>query len=50
MTPSRTEIIIRVARMTAFLGVKGRRICELAAVVQERFKLPHVELFGEQAM
>ncbi len=47
--PSRTEIIIRATRVRAVLGIKGRRIRELAAVVQERFGLLQVELFGEQA-
>jgi len=50
VTPIRTEIIIRATRTREVLGEKGRRIRELTAVVQKRFKFPEnsVELFAER--
>jgi len=36
--PGRTEITIRATRTQAILGDKGRRIRELTAVIQKRFK------------
>ncbi|CAL8467921.1 g7459 [Coccomyxa elongata] len=50
VTPLRTEIIIRATRTQNVLGVKGRRIRELTAVVQKRFKFPEnsVELYAEK--
>ena len=49
-TPLRTEIIIRATRTQSVLGEKGRRIRELTAVVQKRFKFPEgsVELYAEK--
>merc|ERR1711981_805735 len=46
----RTEIIIRATRTREVLGDKGRRIRELAALVQKRFRFPEnsVELFAER--
>merc|ERR1712072_814376 len=38
VTPLRTEIIIKATRTQQVLGEKGRRIRELASVVQKRFK------------
>merc|ERR1712216_313507 len=37
VTPLRTEIIIKATRTQQVLGEKGRRIRELASVVQKRF-------------
>ena len=50
VTPLRTEIIIRATRTQSVLGEKGRRIRELTAVVQKRFKFPDkaVELYAER--
>ncbi len=36
--PQRTEIIILATRTQSVLGEKGRRIRELTAMVQKRFK------------
>merc|ERR1712183_884563 len=49
-TPARHEIIIRATRTQNVLGEKGRRIRELTAVVQKRFKFPEgsVELYAER--
>merc|ERR1711981_926737 len=46
----RTEIIIRATRTREVLGDKGRRIRELAALVQKRYGFPEnsVELFAER--
>ncbi|CAG9465899.1 unnamed protein product [Pedinophyceae sp. YPF-701] len=51
-TPQRTEIIIRATRTQNVLGEKGRRIRELTAVVQKRFKFPDgsVELYAQRVM
>merc|ERR1719160_223160 len=50
VTPIRTEIVIRATRAREVLGEKGRRIRELTAVVQKRFKFPAdtVELFADR--
>ncbi|CAD5114330.1 DgyrCDS3468 [Dimorphilus gyrociliatus] len=50
VTPTRTEIIILATRTQSVLGEKGRRIRELTAVVQKRFKFPEnsVELYAEK--
>lgn len=50
VTPARTEIIIRATRTKSVLGEKGRRIRELTAVVQKRFKFKDgsVELYAER--
>jgi small subunit ribosomal protein S3e len=50
VTPMRTEIIIRATRTQNVLGENGRRIRELTALVQKRFKFPEgsVELFAEK--
>lgn len=50
MTPARTEIIIRATHTQDVLGEKGRRIRELTALVQKRFKFPEntVELYAEK--
>lgn len=47
VTPSRTEIIILATRTQNVLGEKGRRIRELTAMVQKRFKFKNdaVEVF-----
>ena len=50
VTPQRTEVIIRAARTQNVLGENGRRIRELTAVVQKRFKFAEgaIELFAEK--
>jgi len=50
VTPIRTEVIVRATRTREVLGVKGRRIRELTALVQKRFGFRDnsVELFAEQ--
>jgi len=50
VTPARTEIIIRATHTQDVLGEKGRRIRELTALVQKRFKFPEntVELYVEK--
>jgi len=50
VTPARTEIIIRATHTQDVLGEKGRRIRELTALVQKRFKFPEntVELYAEK--
>ncbi|KAK4528641.1 hypothetical protein GAYE_SCF62G6586 [Galdieria yellowstonensis] len=49
-TPLRTEIVIRATRTQNVLGEKGRRIRELTALVQKRFRFPEgtVELYAEK--
>ena len=46
----RTEVIIRATRTQDVLGVKGRRIRELTAAVQKRFRFADrsVELYAEK--
>lgn len=48
--PMRTEIIIRASNPQDVLGDKGRRIRELSAVIQSRFKFPEgaLELYAEK--
>ncbi|EEB09596.1 40S ribosomal protein S3 [Schizosaccharomyces japonicus yFS275] len=50
VTPSRSEIIIRATHTQDVLGEKGRRIRELTALVQKRFKFAEntVELYAEK--
>jgi ribosomal protein uS3 len=50
VTPARTEIIIRATHTQEVLGDKGRRIRELTALVQKRFKFREgtVELYAEK--
>ena len=50
MTHARTEIIIRATHTQEVLGEKGRRIRELTALVQKRFRFPEgsVELYAEK--
>jgi len=50
VTHARTEIIIRATHTQEVLGVKGRRIRELTALVQKRFKFPEnsLELYAEK--
>lgn len=50
VTPMRTEVIIRATRTQDVLGVKGRRIRELTAAVQKRFRFADgsVELYAEK--
>ena len=50
VTHARTEIIIRATHTQEVLGEKGRRIRELTALVQKRFKFPEgsVELYAEK--
>ncbi|MCO5565850.1 hypothetical protein L7F22_019525 [Adiantum nelumboides] len=50
VTHARTEIIIRATHTQEVLGDKGRRIRELTALVQKRFKFPEnsLELYAEK--
>ncbi|KAH9937658.1 40S ribosomal protein S3 [Fomitopsis serialis] len=50
VTHARTEIIIRATHTQEVLGEKGRRIRELTALVQKRFKFPEnsLELYAEK--
>jgi hypothetical protein len=50
VTPARTEIILRATHTQEVLGDKGRRIRELTALVQKRFKFRDgtVELYAEK--
>ena len=50
VTPQRTEVIIKAAKTQSVLGESGRRIRELTALVQKRFKFAEgaVELFAEK--
>ncbi|GAC76056.1 probable 40S ribosomal protein S3 [Moesziomyces antarcticus] len=50
VTHARTEIIIRATHTQEVLGDKGRRIRELTALVQKRFKFPDnsLELYAEK--
>lgn len=50
VTPNRTEIVIRATKTKEVLGEKGRRIRELTAAVQQRFKYPEggVQLYVER--
>ena len=50
VTHARTEIIIRATHTQEVLGEKGRRIRELTALVQKRFRFPEgsVELYAEK--
>ena len=50
VTPQRTEIVIKATKTKEVLGDKGRRIRELTALVQQRFKYPEggVQLFVER--
>ncbi|KAG6330848.1 hypothetical protein ID866_8241 [Astraeus odoratus] len=50
VTHARTEIIIRATLTQEVLGEKGRRIRELTALVQKRFKFPEntLELYAEK--
>lgn len=48
-SPVKTEIVLRATRSQNILGEKGRRIRELTALIQSRFKLAdgQVELYAE---
>jgi len=50
VTHARTEIIVRATHTQEVLGEKGRRIRELTALVQKRFKFPEnsLELYAEK--
>ena len=50
VTPQRTEIIIRATRTQQVLGENGRRIRELTAIVQKRFRFADgsIELYAEK--
>lgn len=50
VTHARTEIIIRATHTQEVLGERGRRIRELTALVQKRFKFPEnsLELYAEK--
>jgi small subunit ribosomal protein S3e len=50
VTHARTEIIVRATHTQEVLGEKGRRIRELTALVQKRFKFPEnsLEIFAEK--
>ncbi|CAG8597848.1 5934_t:CDS:2 [Paraglomus occultum] len=52
VTPARTEIIIRATHTQEVLGERGRRIRELTALIQKRFKFPEnmVELYAEKVL
>ncbi|EJD40148.1 40S ribosomal protein S3 [Auricularia subglabra TFB-10046 SS5] len=52
VTHARTEIIIRATHTREVLGDKGRRIRELTALIQKRFKFPEnsLELYAEKVM
>ncbi|KAJ7926471.1 40S ribosomal protein S3 [Mycena leptocephala] len=49
VTYAHTEIIIHATHTQEVLGEKGRRIRELTALVQKRFKFP-VELYAEKVL
>jgi len=50
VTAQRTEVIIKATRTQSVLGEKGRRIRELTAIIQKRFKFAPgaIELFAER--
>lgn len=50
VTPQRTEIVIRATRTQQVLGENGRRIRELTAIIQKRFKFADgsIELYAEK--
>lgn len=50
VTHARTEIIIRATHTQDVLGDKGRRIRELKALIEKRFKFPEnsLELYAEK--
>ncbi|KAF9644669.1 40S ribosomal protein S3 [Thelephora ganbajun] len=50
VTHARTEIIIRATHTQEVLGEKGRRIRELTALVQKRFRFPEnsLEMYAEK--
>jgi small subunit ribosomal protein S3e len=50
MAPGRIELIVRATRTQNVLGEKGRRVRELIAVIQKRFKFTEgsVDLFAER--
>jgi len=50
VAPTKTEIIIMAIRTQNVLGEKGRRIRELASVIQKKFNLPKnsVQLYAEK--
>lgn len=50
VTHARTEIIIRATHTQEVLGDKGRRIRELKALIEKRFKFPEnaLELYAEK--
>jgi len=50
VTHARTEIIVRATHTQEVLGDKGRRIRELTALVQKRFKFPEnsLEMYAEK--
>lgn len=50
VTPQRTEIIIRATSTQGVIGENGRRIRELTAIVQKRFKYAEgsIELYAEK--
>jgi len=53
VTPVRTEIIIRATKTQNVLGDRGRRIRELASLIQKRFNFPKevtVELYAERVV
>jgi len=49
-TPGRAEIVIKATKTKEVLGDKGRRIRELTALIQQRFKYPEggVQLYVER--
>jgi len=50
VTPTRMQIVIKATRVKNVLGEKGKRIKELMAVIQRRFKFPEnsIELFTDR--
>jgi len=50
VTPTRTEVIIRATRPRQVVGEQGRRVREITALVQKRFRFQkgHIILFAEK--
>ena len=50
VTPTRTEVIIHATKTQEVVGEKGKRIKELTALIEKRFKFPKgtVRIFAEK--
>ncbi len=50
VTPSKTEVIIHATKTQQVVGEKGKRIKELTALIEKRFKFAkgNVRLFAEK--